>query len=143
MVRLPLASVVRALLCAALVAAPALLGAGCVGGRCPPGTVYTEGGCFPEQKAGDGGLRDRGLPADGRRDGRSDGGPLEDHLGQTCTQHFQCVGKADFCMALQGQASGYCTYQGCSTAKNDCPEPYRCLDLSQYLITLPTACVKM
>ena len=97
------------------------------------------------------GAGDLGPSADGAAPGDSDDMPADggapaadqgDGLGDWCQKHGDCQGKADFCIVMPGATDGYCTLQNCTAQPDDCPAGYTCLDLSQYVPNLPTACLK-
>jgi len=54
---------------------------------------------------------------------------LSKALGLECTDASGCNCAAPYCAIMPGQTKGVCT-RTCSTMPDDCPDGYRCFDLS-------------
>src|SRR4051794_4292564 len=55
--------------------------------------------------------------------------PANADLGKDCKLSGQCGCSAPFCAVNPVTSEGLCTVTGCSTAPDDCPKGYSCLDL--------------
>ena len=64
-----------------------------------------------------------------------------DHYGDTCVDPARCAAPTNFCMIEFGEDTGYCTATGC-TVDADCPDGWRCTDLSVLLPGEPPLCTK-
>jgi hypothetical protein len=61
-------------------------------------------------------------------------------FGAPCKLPADCTCEADYCALMPGQATGYCTKQGCKQDASLCPSGWSCFDLSLFSPDLPAIC---
>jgi len=113
---------------------------------CDEGEQHVQGACVVDDDEPAGGTGGKG--AGGRDDAGTAGKdagttkPAEDSgmvaecdedraaiLGKACSEDSACNCAAPYCAKMPGQMSGLCTVY-CEPDPDDCPEGYRCFDLS-------------
>lgn len=131
---------------ASLLAAGVLWISGCLGDRCDPGQILTNGQCVATSDAlpPDSGQGDLGAstPDAGGAGDMGAGDTVAQNLGQACVKSEDCDGVASFCVVMPGQTTGYCTIKDCTITPNDCPKGYTCMDISSYVPGIPNLCIK-
>lgn len=66
-----------------------------------------------------------------------------DLFGTGCTGDTDCTAPVDYCAKMPGEASGYCTQQGCKADASICPTTWTCFDLATMGVANgPNFCMK-
>lgn len=98
---------------------------GCSTDHCDKDQIYAHGLCFEPI-------------ADATRI-NADAGAA--HFGDACVDPSSCAAPTNFCMIEFGADTGYCTSTGCAL-DSDCPDGWKCTDLSTFTPGQPLTCTK-
>lgn len=106
------------------------------GDHCDPGMVYQGHVCVavtPDASAG--------APADADQgDGAGGACGAVEGFGERCTTAAQCRCGLDYCDTYMN--TNRCTRTGCKQDPSRCPAGWTCMDLSVYMPSLPSFCIK-
>lgn len=119
----------------ALILSFCLCWAGCeADDPCDKDQVYTQGRCTDRSTADASTDSGPGDAASYAGDAASCDENVSEAFGRECTDASGCNCAAPYCAVMPGQTNGVCTRM-CQTTPDDCPDGYRCFDLSLVGVT--------
>lgn len=106
---------------------------------CDKGQVHEQGSCVtkpsPKKDAASDDVPDAAMQSDsGSGGGQTCSESRDDTLGKQCTDDDGCNCAAPYCAKMPGAPMGTCTVF-CTPSPDDCPDGYRCFDLSTLGVT--------
>ncbi len=100
---------------------------------CDEDQMHVQGACAPKSPRSKKDAATDEVDAAMQSDSGSGGGICGENrsetLGKACADDAACNCSAPYCAKMPGQAMGTCTVF-CKTTPDDCPDGYRCFDLS-------------